>query len=243
MPRRKYFAIADTETTLKDTVADFGIIIVDKKGRIYAECAVLVAGHYGTHELFFNQDDAASIWSQQGLARRHAAYNAMLADGRRMVASVDAINRWLFKAVARFQPELTAYNLAFDLDKCERTGIDLSLFDSRFCLWQAAAGLFGHTKRYRQYVLDYHLFNPPTALQNMTYQTNAEAMCGFLSPNGYRKEPHTALEDARDFERPILVEVVKRPKWREAAKPYNWQDYQVNNWFRPAVPSERGPLI
>lgn len=244
MPKRNYWLVADTETTEADTVADFGAVIVDRKGNIYAECGVLVEGHYGKHELFYDSSsEPDAIWGRVGLERRKAGYARMLSNGKRMLASVDAINRWLVKAVAHYQPELTAYNLAFDLDKCERTGIDLSVFDKRFCLWQAAAGNFAHTKRYRDFILSGHYFNPPTALGNMTYKTNAEVMCGFLSGNGYREEPHTALEDARDFEVPILVEVLKRPKWREKAKPYNWKAYQMRDWFRPATPSDRGSLI
>ena len=236
MAKRKYWIIIDTETTMNDTVADFGALVCDRKGNIYAECAVLVAGHYDEYELFYDAS-ADNIWGRAGLERRTKAYARMLETGSRMIASVAAINRWMAKAVAAYNPELTAYNLAFDTDKCARTGIDLDMFSSRFCLWQAAAGVWGHTKKYREFVLNYHLFNPPTKLQNMTYKTNAEAMAGFLTGN-YTLEPHTAIEDAKYYELPILVELLKKRNWREKARPYNWKRYQLRDWFRPATARE-----
>lgn len=242
MGKRHYFLIIDTETTMENTVADFGAVICDRKGNVYAECGVLVAGHYGTFELFH---DIASndIWGFDGLNKRKDNYKRMLESGHRMLASVNAINKWLVRAAAKFNPELTAYNIAFDLDKLNNTDIDVSMFARRFCLWQAAAGNFGHTKKYRQFIIDNHLFNAPTKFGNMTYKTNAEVMCGYLTGN-YVTEPHTALEDAKFFELPILVEILKQREWRGKSKPYNWKEYQTKNWYMPATASnKKGSLI
>ena len=230
MAKKQYFAILDTETTMQNTVADFAIIIVDREGKIYTQCAVMVKDHYGTFELF--HDKAANdIWGYQGLERRKAAYVNMLNSGVRMLASVNAINRWIQQVIGKYNPELTAYNLAFDLDKCANTGIDLTGFSQKFCLWQAAVGNICETKLYRQFVLDNHGFNNVTGFGNMTLKTNAEMVAGFISGE-FKTEPHTALEDARDFELPILQTILRKKKWREKITPYNWRAFQVKDHFK-----------
>lgn len=227
MAKKQFFAILDTETTIKDTVADFAIIICDREGTIFNSCAVLVNGHYGTMELFHDKN-ANDIWGYAGLNKRKENYVAMLENGSRMVASVNAINKWIQQAIGKYNPELTAYNLAFDKDKCAKTGIDLTGFNSEFCLWQASVGNICNTKKFRQFALENHAFNKPTQFGNMTMQTNAEIVCGFVKGE-FIKEPHTALEDARDFELPILREILKRKNWKEKVTPYNWREFQVKD--------------
>jgi hypothetical protein len=232
MAKKQFFAILDTETTIADTVADFAIVIVDRDGKIFNQCAVLVAGHYGTHELFYDRA-AADIWGTVGLEKRKANYVAMLDSGLRMVASVAAINRWINQAIGKYNPTLTAYNLAFDLGKCANTGIDVTGFSAKFCLWQAAVGNICQRKAFKTFALQNHAFNKVTKNGNMTFQTNAEIVAGFLN-NEFVKEPHTALEDARDFELPILQHVIKRRNWQDNVKPYAWQDFQVKDHFKAA---------
>lgn len=229
MAKKQYFAILDTETTMENTVADFAIIICDREGKIYNQCAVLVQGHYGNFELFHDKN-ANDIWGYGGLEKRKLAYKNMLDSGTRMLASVNAVNKWIQQAIGKYNPALTAYNLAFDLDKCKNTAIDLSGFTDQFCLWQAAVGNICNTKPYKQFVLDNHGFNKPTQFGNMTVKTNAEIVCGFITGN-LIDEPHTALEDARDFELPILREIVKKKKWKEKITPYNWREFQVKDHF------------
>lgn len=229
MAKKQFFAILDTETTMENTVADFAIIIVDRKGIIHNQCAVMVQDHYSKFELFHDKQ-ANDIWGYAGLEKRKAHYLEMLNSGKRILASVNAINKWIGQAIGKYNPELTAYNLAFDLDKCQKTGIDLTGFSNQFCLWQAAIGNICNSKAYKQFVLDNHGFNDRTQYGNMTVKTNAEIVAGFISGN-IIDEPHTALEDARDFEKPILCEILKKNKWREKITPYNWRDYQVKNHF------------
>jgi len=229
MAKKQYFAILDTETTISDTVADFAIIIVDRDGKIHNQCAVLVAGHYGNHELFHDKN-ANDIWGYAGLEKRKANYATMLESGTRMLASTNAINKWINQAIGKYNPSLTAYNLAFDLAKCQNTNIDLSGFNSRFCLWQAAVGNICNRKPFKQFALENHAFNNATKLGNMTFKTNAEIVCGFIN-NNFIEEPHTALEDARDFELPILTTIIKKRNWRDNITPYAWQDYQVKDHY------------
>ena len=229
MAKKQFFAILDTETTMENTVADFAIVIVDRHGKIYNQCAVMVKDHYGKFELF--HDKAANdIWGYGGLERRKNNYVNMLNSGKRMLASVNAINNWIQQAIGKYNPALTAYNLAFDKDKCEKTGIDLSAFNSEFCLWQAAVGNICKTKLFRQFALENHGFNSVTGQGNMTFKTNAEIVCGFIKGE-FKEEPHTALEDARDFELPILQEIIKKKNWREKITPYNWREFQVKDNF------------
>lgn len=230
MSNRQYFAILDTETTVEDTVCDIGIAIVDRNGKIYKQMAVLVSGHYGNYELFHDKH-ANDIWGYAGLNRRKQNYVDMLANGSRIMASVNAVNVWIQKAIAVYNPTLTAYNLAFDVSKCQNTGIDLNGFENRFCLWQAAVGNICNTRQYKEFVLDHHLFNKPTDKGNMTFKTNAEVVCGFITGT-LIDEPHTAIEDAINFELPILTHILKKRNWRDNVTPYDWNKFQVRNHFK-----------
>lgn len=229
MAKKQFFMILDTETTIDSTVADIGAIIVDRKGEIFAEMAVLIAGEFGTKPLFYDQN-AADIWGLAGLERRTKNYQKMLDSGSRVMASVNAVNRWIDKAITTYNPELTAYNLAFDVDKCQNTGIDLNGFTSRFCLWQAALGSICNSKKYRDFCLKNHLFNNRTPFGNMTVKTSAESVYSFITGD-FTPEPHTGLEDAKQYELPILLKVLKARKWREKMTAYNWRANQVKDFY------------
>jgi hypothetical protein len=230
MARKQFFCIVDTETTIADTVADFAAVICDREGKIFAQCAVLVRGEYG-EKILFHDKTKSDIWGYEGLRKRESGYVAMLDSGLRMLASVSAINRWLALAVGKYNPILTAYNLNFDEGKCRNTGIDIDLFSDRFCLWQASIGNICGSRKYRQFCLENHLFNPPTAKGNMSFKTTAESVCGYIQGE-FKTEPHTALEDARDFELPILTAIIKRKGWRDNLKAHTWHDFQVKNNFK-----------
>jgi hypothetical protein len=229
MAKKQYFLVVDVETTITDKVVDFGAVICDRKGVIYSQCAVMVQSIFGVDSLFYNKD-AADIWSQAGVNKRMDNYNNMLTNGTRMLASVSAINRWLEKAVGKYNPTLTAYNLPFDTSKCANTGIDLTMFKDRFCLWAASVGNICNTKGYKQFVLDNHLFNTPTAKRNMTFSTTAESVTGYLSGN-LTDEPHTSLEDIIGYELPTLVHILKKRDWKDKMMPYDWNKHQVNKHF------------
>lgn len=238
MGRKKFFLIVDTETTQSERVADLGAIIADKQGNIHASMGVLVREFFldkEKHPLFYSHD-ADPLWGKAGLPKRYANYDEMLNSGSRMLASVPAINRWLAKAATQFDPILTAYNLAFDAGKCRNSGIDLDLFDNRFCLWHAAYTKWAKTKAYRRFILENHLFNPPTKAGNMSYTTKADYMAQFILGPDLPPEPHTALEDARDYELPILKALVKNTKPKEYMnpEPFNWRELQVRDNFIPA---------
>ena len=235
MAKKDYFLIVDTETTMNDTVADFGAVVVDRHGEIQTQCAVLVNGVFGLDPLFFiSGEDSPSIWSKQGKDRRFDKYNEMLENGTRMLASVSAINRWLDKVAGKYDPILTAYNLSFDTGKCLNTGIDLTMFSKRFCLWHSAYTKWAHTKQYRNFACSVHAFNPPTKHGNMSYKTNAETMARFvLGDPDLVDEPHTAIEDVIYYELPILKQLVRTTKKKDYMnpEPFNWKAVQVREHF------------
>jgi hypothetical protein len=236
---KDYFITIDSETTIKNNVADFAAVISDRKGNIHTQCAVLVAGVFTDEEnqpLFYDHYAKDETWSRRNLPARYAAYRAMIESGARMIASPAAINRWLDRAANTYNPVLTAYNLTFDLGKCANTGIDLTMFPRSFCMWHAAVNKWGANKKFREFILNTHAFNNPTAYGNMTFKTNAEVMARFILDNPeLPNEPHTALEDIIFYELPILNQLVKTTSTKkliENTKGYNWKDFQVKDWFK-----------
>lgn len=229
MAKKQFFLIVDTETTITDKVVDFGAVICDRQGVIYAQCGVLIQNVFGVDTLFYDAN-ASGLWSKASIDRRMDNYNTMLHSGTRMLASVNAVNRWLEKAIGKYNPILTAYNLAFDNSKCANTAIDLTMFSDRFCLWGAAVGNICNTKPYKQFILENHLFNTPTPKRNMTFSTTAEAVTGYLRGE-FTDEPHTSIEDIIGYEMPTLVHILKKKNWREKIIPYDWKKHQVNSHF------------
>lgn len=229
MAKKQFFIAIDTETTITDKVVDFGAVIHDRHGNIYAQCGILVRDIFGKDDLFYDRN-SSGIWAKGSIDRRMDNYNQMLDTGSRMLASVNAINSWLAKAVGKYNPTLYAYNLAFDDSKCRNTGINLNDFQNRFCLWGAAVGNICKTKAYRQFVLENHLFNSPTEKGNMTYSTTAEAVTGFLNGK-MTDEPHTSIEDIIGYELPVLVHIIKKKNWKDNITPYNWREFQVKDNF------------
>lgn len=236
---KHYFLTADVESTITDKVADYAAVLSDRKGNVIMTFAVLVAGIYDDpdyHTLFHNEQ-AGGIWKADNLNSRYAEYDNRIKNGSRVLASIGNINNWLMMIKAQYNPVLTAYNLPFDLDKCRKTGINLDVFDKRFCLWSAAITAIARSKAYRQYVLENHLFTNRTEFGNMSYRTNADTMARFiLGDADIPPEPHTALEDILGFEKPILDFLLKRKttKWLlNHTLPYNWREFQVKDWFKP----------
>lgn len=182
MAKKQYFLILGNNISGNDSIANFGAIVVDRKGNIYEEYPTQVKGHMGTS-----------------------------------VMSVQAINHWLESVHMTFKPSLTAYNLEVELDKLTKSGINLSQYTDRFCLWRLAARHFAETKAYRRFVLDIRAFTDPSKFGNMVYRTDAPVMAAFVQGKpDISNMQEAALEDCKALELPILVAVLKRPKWREA---------------------------
>lgn len=229
MAKKQYFLIIDTETTITDKVFDFGAIVCDRKGVIVQQCAILLKDTIG-EDLFYDRN-ASGLWSRENAIAKKAKYIEMANAGSRMIATANAVNRWLEKVAAKYNPTLTAYNLAFDRAKCGNTGIDVTMFSQSFCLWHLACAVYAKTKAYRAFILENHYIGNRTDKGNMTYTTNAEVMAHFVTGQ-FSEEPHTAIEDAQFYELPILVSVLKKKNWKEKiGYAYNWRDYQIKDNF------------
>ena len=207
---RHYYLIVDTETTQRGTVADFGAVIVTKQGEIVEQFGAMVLGHFGKLPLFSDPNaDADAFWSEQSAYRRAKNYDAMLESGERSISSPALINQWLAGIKARYNPTLTAYNLAFDLGKCRNTRINLGIFGSRFCLMKSAKRKIGVLACYQDFCKARGLLTAKLKRPSMT----ADAMAKYIADTEYSgslaDEPHTALEDARDYEAMILTYILR----------------------------------
>lgn len=239
---RKYYMILDCETAVDSSIIDIAAVIYTRQSLLEGgdprhlkevnRFAVLLNENWGKVELFHDVSNAG-IWSKKNLAKRNQAYTDMLIDGRRTLASVAHVNKWIAQAVACYGDalELTAYNLAFDLDKCNKQGIDLSSIKNRFCLWQASLGTTCATKGYKNFCLENHYFTNRTQKTGHSgIQTSAETVSHYVSGLDL-KEPHTALEDVTEHESVILEKVLGFRGWREKSKPYVWRDWAVRDAF------------
>ena len=235
--KKDYYLIIDTETTINDKVADFGAVVIDRQGNIQTQCGVLVNGVFGIDPLFYIANEKEkSLWSKQGKDRRFTKYNEMLENGTRMLASVNAINNWLNRVAGKYNPILTAYNLPFDMDKCAKTGIDLTMFENSFCMWRVAFNKYAMTKSYKNFTMQIHAINPPTKLGNCSFQTNAEVMTKFITNNPeLAEEPHLALEDVIYYELPILkrlIQTTKKSVFMDPELAFDWRKVQLKNHFK-----------
>ena len=203
---KHYYIIVDTETTKKQSVADFGAVVVTRKGKIVEQFGAMVLGHFGKFDLFADPSAPDSaFWSEQSAQRRAKDYDAMLESGERSISSPALINQWLAGVNARYAPVLTAYNLSFDLGKCRNTRINLGIFSERFCLMKAAKKAIGSQAAYHDFCYDNNLLTPKLSNPSMT----ADTMAKFILGVSLADEPHTALEDARDYEAAILTYILR----------------------------------
>ena len=203
---RHFYLIVDTETTKKQTIADFGAVIVTKQGEIVERFGAMVLGHFGKMPLFADATAPDSaLWSEQSAQRREKDYYSMLDTGERSIASPALINQWLVRVNAQYSPVLTAYNLAFDLGKCRNTRINLGIFAQSFCLMKAA-------KRQIGTLAEYHAFcntNGFLTAKRRDPSMTADTMAKFILGVSLEDEPHTALEDAQFYEAPILTKILE----------------------------------
>jgi len=234
MAKPNLYLIIDTETTEFSHVADFAGVVVNSKGEILDQFSCLVAEYYQTERLFFDKNSPLAIWTLAGLKRRKNNYEMMLASGERVLSSINAVNCWLTQIKERYSNKhnlrITAYNYAFDLDKCSKSGINLSGFNT-FCLWQAALGNITHKRAYKNHVLENHLFNKVTKSRNATYSTNAENVAWFCK-GFFEQEKHEALSDILDFELAILLKVIKSKNWYKNSMSYSWHKHQLRDHYK-----------
>jgi hypothetical protein len=198
---KHYYLIVDTETTKKQTVADFGAVLITRQGEIVERFGAMVLGHFGKMPLFADATAPDSaLWSEQSAKRREKDYYSMLDTGERSIASVALINQWLVRVNTQYSPVLTAYQLSFDLGKCRNTRIDLGVFAQSFCLMKAAKREIGTLADYHEFCNAHGFLTAKKRIPS----TTAETMARFIFGADLEDEPHTALEDAQFYEAPIL---------------------------------------
>ena len=205
---KHYYLIVDTETTQKNTVADFGAVITTRSGAIIEQFGVLLDGHFGSIDLFADyRAPADSLWSTQAAHRREKDYRKMVKRGSRSIASPAHVQLFLARILGQYNPVVTAYNLSFDFGKCANTGIDIGIFQNRFCLMKAAFNTLCKLPEYSAFCRDNNHITPTGKLSR-----SADTVAKFVARDHYNSlvdEPHTALEDARDYESLILHEILK----------------------------------
>ena len=177
---KHFYLIVDSETTRKNTVADFGAVIVSKQGEIVERFGSLVLGHFGKMPLFSDPSaEDSELWSEQSAKRREKDYYSMLDTGERSIASPALINQWLVRVNAQYSPVLTAYNLAFDLGKCRNTRINLGIFAQSFCLMKAAKKQLGTLAEYHNFCFENDFLTAKLRRPSMT----ANVMAKFVLKN------------------------------------------------------------
>ena len=203
---KHFYLVVDTETTKRGTVADFGAVLMTKQGEIIEQFGAMVLGHFGKMPLFSDPAaDPAAFWSEQSAQRRAKNYDDMLESGERSISSVGLINQWLAGINARYSPVLTAYNISFDLGKCRNTRINLGIFNQKFCLMKAAKRKIGALAEYHEFCQTNGFLTAKRRDPSMT----ADTMAKFILGLDLADEPHQALEDARDYEAPILTKILE----------------------------------
>ena len=197
---KHYYLIVDVETSATNQVLDLGAVVVDRNGKKFAQLGALVKEN-------INQDFHWALGSPFEIKKK---YKALLDANLRSIQSVNQINLWLKKIKEKYDPVLTAYNIGFDMSKCRATGIYLDLFDQRFCLWGASKATICKTPEYISFIEENMFFT-----QGGQISTKADYVARFIDQD-LPPEPHTALEDARDYESVILYAIISRPETRKA---------------------------
>ena len=200
--KKHYYLIVDTETTFTrgeaDTVADFGAVIVDRQNRVIESLGVLVT----------EEADKNLHFALGNPKETKKKYQLLLNAGKRSYMTVAEINDWLEMVELKYSPVLTAYNIGFDMRKCRNTGIYLDQFDQRLCLCGASKATICLDQEYAEWCAENMAYTATGRLS-----TKADYVAQYLDPT-LPPEPHTALEDARDYESVILYRIINCPNTR-----------------------------
>ena len=191
--KKQFHTIVDCETTNDNLVADFGAVVVDRNGKVWAEFGALL-------------DDSNFHFALGSKKKVQEKYNRLMELGYRCDANVAYINNWLNFVRETFNPTLTAYNIGFDMGKCRNTGINLDQFKDRFCLMKLAKSVIVETPEYQAWAYAENMLTPSLGKPS----AKADAVAKYLDPT-LPDEPHTALEDARDYEALILNHCIHSP--------------------------------
>ena len=209
----RFEIILDTETTVEvdktQYVADFGAVVANlATGEIIDEIGVLIAGQFDRLDLWSDvRAPAGEFWSVQNERARRKQYLKRIENGSRSIASASLVNIWLAKNAGKYNPIATAYNKQYDWPKCDNTGINLSVFGRSYCLLKAARAELTKDADYVAWCRERGLM---TKHQTPRPQMNADCVARYFLGDSLPPEPHTALEDARDYELAIATALYQR---------------------------------
>ncbi len=125
-----YLLVATEQAETNKTIA-FSAFIIDHKGEIQEKVEVLV------REFFLDKRKHPfrienSNRNRKAMALRKIKYDecvAMIADGRRMLASVNAINKWLSAMLSKYNPLIVGGDINEERTVLNFSGIDVSIFE------------------------------------------------------------------------------------------------------------------
>ena len=70
MAKKQFFLIVDIESTINDKVFDFAAVVVDRKGEIFTQCAVVV--HEFIEESLFYIPNENGHWGKANALVKHS---------------------------------------------------------------------------------------------------------------------------------------------------------------------------
>lgn len=197
--KKNIYMTIDTETVggaTKPTGAyNYGGVIHDKQGTIYATFSILVMEHYDE----IAKDDYAK--------RNFPIYKERLNNGYITAVATEADAISVIRNLCRFYNVnyIMAYNSGFDFvkTKCKELLDEFEFID----IYLMALQTITHLAGYRKFCLE----NEKMSKSKKTCSTSAETVYAFIRDNADYIEEHTALSDAL-IEMAIFVRCAKMKK-------------------------------
>ena len=114
MANKQILLIVDTETTIIQTVADFGAVVVDlSTATILEQTGVLLWDEFTSKELWYDKSvDDHEYWSRKNSKIRKKDYEGYIVAGWRTIGAQAWVNGWLIRMQEKYDPIVTAYNLS-----------------------------------------------------------------------------------------------------------------------------------
>lgn len=184
MSKKNMYMTIDTETvggaSTPTGAYNYGGVIHDKTGHIYATFSILVMEHYDE----IAKDDYAK--------RNFPIYRERLDKGDITAVASEDDAMQIIRNLCRFYhvDYVMAYNTGFDFckTKCKELLDEFEFID----IYLMALQTITHLKSYRQFCVD----NEKWSASGKTCSTTAESVFGFINQNAQYVEEHTALNDA-----------------------------------------------
>lgn len=217
MGKKNMYMTIDTETvggaSAPTGAYNYGGVIHDKTGHIYATFSILVMEHYDE----IAKDDYAK--------RNFPIYRERLDKGDITAVASEDDAMQIIRNLCRFYRVnyVMAYNTGFDFckTKCRELLDEFEFID----IYLMALQTITHLKSYRQFCIDHEKWSA----SGKTCSTTAESVFGFINQNAQYVEEHTALNDAL-IEMAIFARCAAMKK-RYAKNVHMWDCKERNKCF------------